>query len=59
MVTETYHNGQKKEEGGILNDRKEGKQNYLNQIQNMKVDQVGHLFSNLCQMFLRQRQIIF
>ena len=32
--------------------------NYLTRKQNMKVDQVGLLFMNLYQMFLRQKQII-
>ena len=31
--------------------------NYLNHQQNMKVDQDGHLFINLFQMFLKLKQI--
>ena len=32
--------------------------NFLNQIQNTKVDQVGHLFMKHYQMLLKQKQII-
>ena len=34
-------------------------ENYLTQIQNMKVVQAGRLFINHCQMYLKLKQIIF